>query len=169
MRKSLLLVLVFPLILSLNTRRVGVREGDNAPEISFTGPSGDTFSLSKLKGNLVLVDFWASWCRPCREENPKIVKLYQKYKEREFDKSARFVIFSVSLDREKDKWIRAIHDDNLSWPYHICDFSGWKSPIARIYGVESIPTTYLLDEKGEVIGTDLSPKQIEFLLKGRLK
>src|SRR5438045_2565709 len=125
MKKYLLILILLPFLLSLSTKRTGVKEGAQAPEISFTGPAGDTFSLSKLKGNLVLVDFWASWCRHCREENPKIVKLYQKYKEKQFENNSHFIIFSVSLDREKDKWIRAIHDDDLSWPYHICDFSGW--------------------------------------------
>jgi len=113
-------------------------------------PEGNMLSLKDAMGKYTLIDFWASWCKPCRMENPNVVRAYNKYHERGFN------IISVSLDREgqKDRWLKAIEDDNMDW-YHVSNLQFWQEPIARAYGVRSIPATFLLDENGIVIAKDL--------------
>jgi thiol-disulfide isomerase/thioredoxin len=121
-----------------------------ASEISMNDTSGlKKLNLSSLKGKYVMIDFWASWCRPCRAENPNVVALYKKYKDRGFE------IFSVSLDQNKDPWIKAIADDNLIWSNHVSDLRGWGNEAARSYGVSSIPFTVLLDKEGNIIAKQL--------------
>ncbi len=105
--------------------------------------------LSDLKGKVVLIDFWASWCGPCRRENPAVVALYKKYKD------DGFTILSVSLDKDKAKWIAAIEKDGLVWPNHVSDLKFWQAKVARLYGVNSIPYTVLLDKDGNIIRTKL--------------
>jgi thiol-disulfide isomerase/thioredoxin len=130
-----------------------------APDIVLKSPKGKKLTLSKLKGKMVLVDFWASWCGPCRAENPNVVKNYQKYKD------AGFTVMSVSLDSNKDKWLAAIAADQLSWPNHVSDLGGWKSKVAQQYGVNSIPFTVLLDKEGRVIATNLRGAALEQTLQ----
>ncbi len=132
---------------------------DVAPEITMNDPNGKSLSLSDLKGKVVLIDFWASWCGPCRQENPNVVNMYETYKDK------GFTVFSVSLDSDKDKWIQAIKADNLSWPYHVSELNGWKSSAAVTYGVNSIPRAFLIDGEGKIIGTDLRGPQLEQKLK----
>jgi thiol-disulfide isomerase/thioredoxin len=115
--------------------------------------------LSDLQGQVVLLDFWASWCGPCRAENPNVVKNYQKYKD------AGFTVMSVSLDSNKDKWLAAIAADQLVWPNHVSDLGGWKSKVAQLYGVQSIPFTVLLDKEGRVIATNLRGAALEQTLQ----
>jgi thiol-disulfide isomerase/thioredoxin len=115
--------------------------------------------LSNLKGQVVLLDFWASWCGPCRAENPNVVQNYQKYKD------AGFTVMSVSLDSNKDKWLAAIEADQLVWPNHVSDLGGWKSKVAVLYGVQSIPFTVLLDKEGRVIATNLRGAALEQTLQ----
>jgi thiol-disulfide isomerase/thioredoxin len=115
--------------------------------------------LSELQGQVVLLDFWASWCGPCRAENPNVVRAYQKYKD------AGFTIMSVSLDSNKDKWLAAIANDQLSWPNHVSDLGGWNSKVAKLYGVQSIPFTVLLDKEGRVIATNLRGAALEQTLE----
>ncbi len=114
-----------------------------------------TFKLESLRGNVVLIDFWASWCGPCRRENPNVVKTYQKFKDKGFK------IVSVSLDSDKKKWKDAIAKDNLIWPYHVSNLGGWKSNVGKLYGVSSIPFTVLIDEEGKIIKTNLRGKLLE--------
>ncbi|MCS6928214.1 MAG: TlpA family protein disulfide reductase [Saprospiraceae bacterium] len=123
-----------------------IRIGQPAPEISLPGPDGKIRSLSSLRGKVVLIDFWASWCRPCRMANPHVVQIYHKYKDKGFD------VFSVSLDRpgQKDAWIAAIKQDGLVWDNHVSDLQFWNSAPARIYGVNAIPTTFLVDRNGKI-------------------
>ncbi len=123
--------------------------GNQVPNITQNDPSGNARSLYDLRGNVVLIDFWASWCRPCRAENPNVVKLYNKYHKDGFD------IFSVSLDKTQDKWVEAINADGLVWPNHVSDLQYWNSEAAQLYNVKSIPFTVLLDREGKVIGTKL--------------
>lgn len=115
--------------------------------------------LSDLRGQVVLIDFWASWCGPCRAENPNVVKNYQKYKD------AGFTVMSVSLDSNKDKWLAAIAADQLIWPNHVSDLGGWKSKAAQLYGVHSIPFTVLIDKEGKVIATNLRGAALEQTLQ----
>ena len=123
--------------------------GKIAPDFEETKPDGSTMKLSDLRGKVVLLDFWASWCGPCRRENPAVVKLYEQYKD------LGFTIMSVSLDKSKDKWIAAIEKDNLTWPNHVSDLNFWQSKAAQLYGVNSIPFTVLIDAEGKVIKTKL--------------
>lgn len=123
--------------------------GKIAPDFEETKPDESTMKLSDLRGKVVLLDFWASWCGPCRRENPAVVKLYNKYKDQ------GFTILSVSLDKSKPKWLAAIEKDNLTWPNHVSDLNYWQSKAAKIYGVGSIPFTVLIDAEGKIIKTKL--------------
>lgn len=136
--------------------------GEIAPEISLVDPSGKKVSLSDYKGKVVLLDFWASWCGPCRKENPNVVNVYQKYKDK------GFTVFSVSLDNNKDNWIQAIEKDNLSWGAHVSDLKGWKSSAAALYGVKGIPATFLIDKDGKIIAMNLRGESLEASLKNIL-
>ncbi len=128
--------------------------GGVAPEIKLNGPDGKPVSLHSLRGKVVLIDFWASWCGPCRRENPNVVKMYQKYKDQGFE------IFGVSLDNDVNRWKAAIQSDGLSW-YHGSDLMGWKSKPAQMYQVHSIPATFLLDKEGKIIAKGLRGPELE--------
>ena len=136
-------------------KKLGLEIGARAPEIALSDVNGKIIKLSSLKGNVVLIDFWASWCRPCRAENPNVVKLYNKYKNK------NFTIYSISLDQDRKKWIDAINQDQLSWPNHVSELTGWKSTPGIQYGVSSIPKTFLIDKDGIIIGYDLRGSTLE--------
>lgn len=133
--------------------------GAIAPDLAFPDPDGNIRKLSDLRGKVVLLDFWASWCRPCRGENPHVVAMYQKYHDKGFE------VFSVSLDRDKESWKRAIASDGLVWPNHVSDLKYWSSEAARTYGVSSIPSTYLLDQNGRIIAKNLRGEALSNALK----
>lgn len=122
--------------------------GAKAPDFTLETPEGKSVSLSSFKGKNVLIDFWASWCAPCRAENPKMVKLYNKYKDK------NFTILGVSLDQDKDLWTKAIKLDKLSWT-EVSDLKYWSSPVAKLYNVEAIPFTVLVDEDGNIAAKGL--------------
>lgn len=142
-------------------KKLGI--GTAAPEISMNTPDDKVLSLSSMKGKIVLVDFWASWCGPCRAENPNVVAAYNKYKSKGFD------IYSVSLDKDKDKWIAAIQKDGLAWPNHVCDFKYWQSPVVPLYNISGIPTNVLLDKNGNIIAKNLRGEDLEKKLAEILK
>ena len=123
--------------------------GKEAPEIALPNPEGDTVKLSSLKGNYVLLDFWAAWCKPCRVENPNLVKTYKKFQDEKFE------IFQVSLDRNRSDWVNAIEKDNLGSWYHVSDLKFWNSQAAQKYNIRSIPANFLLNKQGEIMAKNL--------------
>jgi thiol-disulfide isomerase/thioredoxin len=129
-------------------RLQGVNEGAMAPEINLATPAGPTLALSSLRGKYVLIDFWASWCGPCRRENPNVVKTYATYKDKGFE------IFGVSLDQNREAWLKAIETDKLVWK-HVSDLQYWNSAGAQAYQVNSIPQTFLVDPTGRIIAKGL--------------
>ena len=122
--------------------------GALAPDFRLADTAGKKIALSALKGKYVLLDFWAAWCGPCRQENPNVVQAFKTYK------NDGFTVFGVSLDKEKKSWLKAIHDDNLQWQ-HVSDLKFWASEAAILYGITSIPRNFLLDPRGKIIGRDL--------------
>jgi thiol-disulfide isomerase/thioredoxin len=148
---------------------IGLNVGNKAPEIIEQGVDGKELKLSSLKGQLVLIDFWASWCGPCRRENPNVVQAYEKYKDKKFKNGNGFTVFSVSLDKSKEAWEKAIADDNLSWKFHVSDLKWWQSKYAMIYGVRSIPSNFLIDGDGVIIARNLRGPLLEQALNNLLK
>jgi peroxiredoxin len=128
--------------------------GQTAPDFTQNDPTGKPVSLSSFRGQYVLVDFWASWCGPCRQENPNIVKAYNTYKDK------GFTILGVSLDKEKEAWEKAIVDDKLTWN-HVSDLKFWENSAARLYNIQSIPASFLLDKEGKIIAKDLRGEALE--------
>lgn len=139
-----------------------VQVGKVAPEFSLPDTAGVSVSLSDFRGKYVLLDFWASWCPPCRKENPNLVNAYQQNKDKDF------TILAISLDQDKDKWMKAIHDDNLTWT-HVSDLKFWDSEIPALYGVRGIPANVLLDPNGVIIAKNIKGEALHEKLKEVLK
>lgn len=138
--------------------------GRIAPEFTQNDTLGNPVALSSFRGKYLLIDFWASWCGPCRKENPNVVKAFQKYKDK------GFTILGVSLDQPnaKEKWMKAIHDDNLTWT-HVSDLQFWKNAVAVQYGVQAIPQNYLLDPSGKIVGKNLRGEDLDKKLAELIK
>lgn len=127
--------------------------GVEAPDFTMNDTEGKPVKLSSLRGKVVMIDFWASWCAPCRQENPNVVKLYNQYHEKGFE------IIGVSLDKDNENWVKAIKDDQLSW-IHVSDLQYWQNAVARLYGVNTIPQSFLLDKDGKIIAKGLRGEEL---------
>lgn len=150
-----------PFTVSLKNRLAAYKKlaiGATAPEIELPSPDGEMVSLSSLKGNYVLIDFWAAWCRPCRAENPNVVKLYRKYQKENFE------ILGVSLDRTKKAWVKAIEDDGLIWK-HVSDLKYFNSQAAEAYRIDAIPATYLIGPDGKILAKGLRGESLKAKLE----
>ncbi|MFA6152780.1 MAG: TlpA disulfide reductase family protein [Chitinophagaceae bacterium] len=135
--------------------------GAKAPELAFEDPAGKKLVLSEInKGRVILLDFWASWCGPCRRSNPALVKLYNDYKKKSF-KGAKngFTVVSVSLDKAKEAWMQAITADKLEWPYHMSDLGAWQSKAAEIYGIQYVPQAFLIGADGKILAKYMSAEE----------
>jgi len=136
------------------TKMLATTAGQTAPEILLPTPEGNQIALSSFRGKVVLIDFWASWCGPCRKEMPNVVKAYAKFKDKGFE------IFGVSLDQDRDRWVEAIAKDGMTWP-QVSDLKYWESAPARLYNVQSIPYTVLLDKEGKILYKNLRGAALE--------
>ncbi|RFS21907.1 TlpA family protein disulfide reductase [Chitinophaga silvatica] len=140
--------------------------GESAPAIALPAVNGDTLSLSSLKGKLVLIDFWATWCSPCVEEQPVLKSIYEKFGNKV--KEGKFEILGVSLDKSKDNWQKGIDQLQITWP-QISDLKFWKSPVAKDYGIEGLPFNVIINEKGKIVAINLHGKALETFISNYLK
>jgi len=168
MKVKLILFLALSVI-SFNLYSQDLKIGDKAPDIIQNLITGEEFHLSELQGKMVLIDFWAGWCKPCRKENPNIVRIYREFKDENFKNGVGFTVLSVSLDFKKESWEKAIKNDSLEWNYHVGDLKGWRNDVAKNYKVKSIPTSYLIDGDGIIIGINLKGDALKSKLKKQLK
>jgi peroxiredoxin len=158
MNKQIPFILFILIFLPAALLKAQPRQGQPAAEVALPSVSGDTLRLSSLKGKVVLLDFWASWCGPCRSSNKSLVKLYSKYKDKGFE------IFGVSLDDQKNKWKNAIKQDKIRW-LQVNDDGGWEAKTVAAWGINAIPTSYLIDKDGNLLAMDLEVKELEKALK----
>jgi len=163
MMKNLVLIVLMILVSCLKTavgQDIGTEIGDKAPEIPLPSVAGDTIALSSLKGKLVLIDFWATWCMPCLKEQPELGKLYHKFKNADFTKGKGFEIFGVSMDSKKATWEDAINKYKIDW-IQVSDLKFWSSPVAKLYNLQELPFNILIDGNGIILAKNLHGEELE--------
>ncbi len=149
--------------------KVGLNIGNRAPELEYPSPDGELIKLSSLRGKVVLIDFWASWCPPCRRENPNLVRTWQQFKDKDFKDGDGFTIYSVSLDANKNNWVNAIENDHLNWHSHVSDLKYWDSEPAAMYQVRGIPSNFLINGDGIIVAKNLRGPALADQLNQMLK
>ena len=147
----------------------GTNIGDKALDLTYNNPNGEEMSLYDIKNKLILIDFWASWCGPCRRENPNLVNAFKKYNNTKFEDGNGFEIYSLSLDKNKDSWVKAINKDQLFWEYHVSDLGGWQSEGSQKYNIKSIPSNVLINGKGIIIAKNLKGQALHGFLDSQKK
>jgi thiol-disulfide isomerase/thioredoxin len=152
-----------------STVQEGLEVGNKIPEIVMKNAVGKDISLSSLKGQIVLLDFWAGWCRPCRLENGTVIYVYERYRNSKFKSGQGFTVFSVSLDTDPLNWQNAIKTDKLLWDNHVCDYLGWASPMVQKFGITGIPANYLIDGNGIILAKNLRGEVLETTLKSMIE
>lgn len=182
MKKNLLKIIISVVaIFIIGTFYVSLKKTEIYDTKNLVGTNLDNFELNSLNKNLkinqelvknsqyTLINFWASWCAPCRRENPNIVSAYKKHKDTRFKEGNGFEIFSVSLDKSAESWIKAINQDELFWKYHVSDLGGWNSEGAKIYNIRSIPSNVLINSKGIIIAKNLKGPALHRFLENQKK
>ncbi|MBP6446793.1 MAG: TlpA family protein disulfide reductase [Saprospiraceae bacterium] len=159
-----LIVLVIGYIINYFYRLPKYESGEKALDFTSTLLSGDTFTLSQLRGSYVLLDFWGSWCGPCRRESPDLVSLYNEMKEQKFKAAGSFHIVSIGIETKRENWENAIQKDGLIWPYHIGEMDRFSGKIAKLYGVREIPTKYLINPEGVILSVNEDISEIRSYL-----
>ncbi len=154
------LIFVSVILMTFFAGKAQIKIGESVPEIALPDVNGKMITLSSFKGKVVLIDFWASWCGPCRAANPSVVRLYNKYKDKGFE------VFGVSIDSKKEAWIKAIRQDKIKYT-QVNDNGGWNSNVAATFGINQIPTSFLVDKNGRVVAIDAEGKEL-YKLVGEL-
>lgn len=168
--KYVLLLLVFiALVVNYLYRKAKFVNGEVAPDFTVTLVDNQKISLSQFKGKYVLLDFWGSWCGPCRAENPSLVALVRKYQNAQFVNASGFEIISIAIETNRDQWLNAIAKDQLFWQNHASSLKRFDDPVATSYGIRQIPTKYLLNPEGVIVGVDLTIEEIDQRLSEKLK